>query len=338
MSKKIKAGIIGAGGYTGLELIKLIYAHPYFELSYIANSSGSVELDDLHPSLNSLLEKEVQKASAKKVCEECEIIFLALPHKSAMEYVKPALKAGKKVVDLSADYRLKKQTYEQHYTKHTDEENIEKSTYGLIEYFRDEIAGSSLVASPGCYPTATLLGLLPFVEHIDTDSIVFVDAKSGVSGAGKRVTQTNSFVSINENIHAYSPLCHRHEPEIKEKVEGLCKKSLEIAFVPHLIPATRGELVSIYAKLKDEVDASELLSRRYKDERFVRLFDTPVDIKSASGTHFCDIYAVSKGKKLFVSSAIDNLLRGASSQALCAANIMFGIDEGIGMPILPYTP
>jgi len=194
------------------------------------------------------------------------------------------------------------------------------------------------VAGPGCYPTATLLGILPFIPYIDPQSVLFVDAKSGVSGAGKKLAESSHFVTINDNIFAYNPLRHRHAPEIREKISKIHGVEMEVNFVPHLIPATRGELVSIHATLKEGIDPREILEKAYGEERFIRLRETPVDIKSVSGTHFCDIFAACNGRGLFVSAAIDNLLRGASSQALAAANLMTGQEEGAGIPLIAYVP
>jgi N-acetyl-gamma-glutamyl-phosphate reductase len=173
---------------------------------------------------------------------------------------------------------------------------------------------------------------------LDEHSPLFVDAKSGVSGAGKKLTELNTFVNVNENIVAYNPLKHRHAPEIAEKIEKIHGVKMHVNFVPHLIPATRGELVSVYGVLKEDIDPLTILKEHYKDDPFIRIRETPVDIKSTAGTHFCDIFAAKNGNALFVSSAIDNLLRGASSQALAAANLMCGYDEGMGLPTIPYMP
>jgi N-acetyl-gamma-glutamyl-phosphate reductase len=242
------------------------------------------------------------------------------------------------VVDLSADYRLELETYEAHYCPHEDKSHLPQSVYALIEYYREALKTTTLAAGPGCYPTATLLGILPFIPYLDTTAPLFVDAKSGVSGAGKTLSETTHFVNINDNIFAYNPLKHRHAPEIAEKIEKIHGVKMSVNFVPHLIPATRGELVSVYAVLKEDIDPLEVLKKHYANDAFVRIRENPVDIKSTAGTHFCDIFAAKNGNALFVSSAIDNLLRGASSQALAAANLMCGYDEGMGLPVIPYMP
>jgi len=333
-----KVAIIGASGYTGLELVKILINHPKFEISYIGTSRGKQSLTSLHPSLKGVLEFDVQKSEAKEIAKVADLAFLALPHKTSMGFAKDLLKLGLKVVDLSADYRLELEAYEEFYCPHEDKDNLKKSVYGMPEIYRDEIAKTSLVANPGCYPTATLLGLLPFVNYIDENSPIFVDAKSGLSGAGKKTNDMTQFVNINENMFAYNPFKHRHSPEIKEKLRLLTNKEFEVNFVPHLIPITRGELVSTYLKLNSKIDANAILKEFYKNEQFIRVRETPVDLKSTAGTNFCDIFVAQNGTSLFISSSIDNLLKGSSSGAVVNANIMCGYEEEMGIPILAYVP
>lgn len=334
----VKAGVVGASGYTGLELVKMLVSHGGFELTYLATTQGDTMIEQLHPSLTGVISLPVEKADPASVAERCEIVFLALPHKASMGFAKALLDQGVKVVDLSADYRLDLDTYEAHYCAHEDKNHLDDATYALIEYYREALKETRLAAGPGCYPTATLLGILPFIPYLDTDAPLFVDAKSGVSGAGKKLSETTHFVTINDNIFAYNPLKHRHAPEIAEKIEKVHGVKMHVNFVPHLIPATRGELVSVYATLKEDIDPLEILKKHYANDPFIRIRETPVDIKSTAGTHFCDIFAAKNGNALFVSSAIDNLLRGASSQALAAANLMCGYDEGMGIPTIAYMP
>ena len=334
----VKVGVVGASGYTGLELVKMLVAHPGFELSYLATTQGDTMIETLHPSLQGVVAMSVEKADAAAVAQQCELVFLALPHKASMGFAKTLLEQGVKVVDLSADYRLELDTYEAHYCAHEDKAHLDDSVYALIEYYREELKHTSLAAGPGCYPTATLLGILPFIPYLDANAPLFVDAKSGVSGAGKKLSETTHFVTINDNIFAYNPLKHRHAPEIAEKIEKVHGVRMHVNFVPHLIPATRGELISVYAVLKDDIDPLEVLKEHYRNDPFIRIREKPVDIKSTAGTHFCDIYAAKNGNALFVNSAIDNLLRGASSQALAAANLMCGYDEGMGIPVIAYVP
>jgi N-acetyl-gamma-glutamyl-phosphate reductase len=335
----IKVSIVGISGYTGLELVKILINHPKFDITYVANSEGGCDLVSLHPSLERVFNTNIEKTSIEDIAKYSDLCFLALPHKASMSYAKELINLGVKVVDLSADYRLELDTYEQFYCPHTDKENLKNSVYGLPEFYRDNIKKSNLVANPGCYPTATLLALLPFIDYIDCSSNIFIDAKSGVSGAGKKLSETNSFVTINENIFAYNPLKHRHFPEIKEKVSLIKGVDTKINFVPHLISVTRGMLISIYATLKDDsINPNDILKEFYKDEEFIRVKDNPVDIKSTAGTNYCDIYALKNSNALFISSSIDNLLRGASSQAVVNANIMCELDENLAIPKIAYVP
>ena len=334
----MNVAIIGASGYTGLELIKILINHPKFNISYIANSSGEMNVQDLHPSLKNVINMDVHSADASEVAKVAQIAFLALPHKTAMVFAKELLALGVKVIDLSADYRLSLENYEKHYCEHGDKENIKDAVYGLPEYFKEDIKKARLIANPGCYPTATLLALLPFIDYINTDNPIFIDAKSGVSGAGKNPSETTHYCQINDNVHAYNPFKHRHMPEIEEKIKILKGKELSINFVPHLLPLTRGMLVSVYATLKEDIDVNKVLEDAYKDSEFVRLRNKPVDVKSVAGTNFCDLFVTKNGNALFVSSAIDNLLRGASSQAVVNANIICGYEEYEGIPKIAYVP
>ncbi len=334
----MNVAIIGASGYTGLELIKLLITHPKFNISYIANSTGDINVQELHPCLKDVLNIEVSKANAKDISKVADIAFLALPHKTSMSFAKELLNLDVKVVDLSADYRLELDTYEKHYCEHEDKDHIKDSVYGLPEYYKNDIKDAKLIANPGCYPTASLLALLPFIEYIDTNAPIFIDAKSGVSGAGKNPSEATHFGQINENCHSYNPFKHRHMPEIQEKVRLLKNEEVSINFVPHLIPVTRGMLVSVYATLKNDINVSEILESTYKDSEFVRIREKPVDIKSTAGTNFCDIFAARNANALFITSSIDNLLRGASSQAVVNANLLCGFDEGEGIPKIAYVP
>lgn len=334
----INVAIVGASGYTGLELIKILLDHPRFNITYIANSEGGVSASDLHPSLDKVLDMPVQKADATEIAKVADLAFLALPHKASMGFAKELLALDVKVVDLSADYRLQLDTYEEHYCPHEDKENLKHSVYGLPEFYYEQIQNAKLIANPGCYPTATLLGLLPFVPYIDPKSNIFIDAKSGVTGAGKKLSDTTHFVNVNENIFAYGPLKHRHQPEIDEKVLELTDIETNINFVPHLIPVNRGMLVSVYATLEDVCDAKQVLKEFYTDDKFVRVKDKPVTIKDTAGTNFCDIFVEQKGNAIFINTSIDNLLRGASSQAVVNANIMCGFEEDEGINKFAYVP
>ncbi|AWI33657.1 N-acetyl-gamma-glutamyl-phosphate reductase [Helicobacter apodemus] len=335
---KIAASIIGAGGYTGLELIKLLINHPIFELVSIYGTEYHEELSTLYPSFKKILSMPVLQTNIQSIVQSSKVVFLALPHQKAMEYIKILSKHEIKIIDLSADYRLSLNQYEAFYTRHLDAENLNNAIYGLPEYNRSLIAKSNLIANPGCYPTASLLAILPFIPYLDSTQTLYIDAKSGVSGAGKKLAYTSHFVNINENLFAYSPITHRHSPEIDEQITKITKTSIKILFVPHLIPLTRGMLVSIYARLKDIINPLEILQQHYKEEKFIRICDYCVQIKNVVGTHFCDIYAKNDGKDLFITASIDNLLRGASSQAVANANLMCGLEETLGLPKIAYVP
>ena len=331
----INVGVVGATGYTGLELVKMLVKHPIFHLAYIANSEGGTTINKLHPSLNGVCEDEVHCADIDTMASACDLVFLALPHKTAMAYVKPLIEKGVKVVDLSADYRLPQDIYEAFYCPHTDTQNLSHVVYGLPEMFREELKSAKLVANPGCFPTSAILGLLPFMEKRVAHTPIIVDAKTGVSGAGKKLSDTTHFVNVNDNLFAYNPLMHRHAPEIANKLDVAFD---EINFVPHLVPVTRGMISSIYIQINDDFDAQTVLREYYKDEPFIRISDKPVTMKDVAGTNFCDIYVKQKGNLLFIASAIDNLMRGASSQALVNANLMMGLDETMGVPDIAYVP
>jgi N-acetyl-gamma-glutamyl-phosphate reductase len=333
--KAIKVGVVGASGYTGLELVKILLNHPRFELAYVANSEGDTTLDKLHPSLSGVCDMQVKKADMDEVAKECELVFLALPHKTAMAYVKPLIAKGVKVVDLSADYRLPLDTYEEFYCEHSDKENLEHSVYGLPELFFEELKSAKLVANPGCFPTSAILGLLPFMDKRVDGTPIIIDAKTGVSGAGKKLSDTTHFVNVNDNLFAYNPLMHRHAPEIADKLNIDFE---DVNFVPHLVPITRGMLSSIYIQVGEEIDAQKILEEFYKKSPFVRISDKPVTMKDTAGTNFCDIYVKQKGSTLLILSSIDNLMRGASSQAVVNANLMMGLEEDMGIPKIAYVP
>lgn len=331
----INVGVIGASGYTGLELVKILIKHPKFRLSYVANSEGGTTLSELHPSLKGVFECKVLKVDIDDIATECELVFLAVPHQTAMAFVKPLIEKGVKVVDLSADYRLPKDIYEEFYCPHTDTQNLSHAVYGLPELFRKELRDAKLVANPGCFPTSAILGVLPFMDKRVKNTPIIVDAKTGVSGAGKKLSDNTHFVNVNDNLFAYNPLMHRHAPEIANKL-GVSFD--EVYFVPHLVPLTRGMISSIYIHVKGDFDANAVLEEFYKDSVHVRVSKNPVDMKNVAGTNFCDIYVKQKGNILFISSAIDNLMRGASSAAVANANLMMGFDEDLGVPNIAYVP
>lgn len=331
-----KVGIIGVSGYTGLELIKILLSHPGFEISYLGASTQG-EISEIFPQLRGVLQMPVRVADAADAAKACDLIFLALPHGKAMEFAREILKfKSVKVVDLSADYRLSRELYEKNYTAHLDPQNLAHAVYGLPELNREKIRAARLTANPGCYPTCSILALAPFMRLLDPALGVFIDAKSGVSGAGKALKTSSHFVSVNENAGAYSPISHRHADEIKEQLQILKGGGFSTLFVPNLLPITRGMLVSAFGVLQKSVDAEAVLREFYENEPFVRVRSEPVSIKNVAGTHFCDIFVKTAGDKIWINSAIDNLLRGASSQAVANANLMCGFAEATALPRIAH--
>ena len=332
----IKVGILGISGYTGLELVKLILAHPHFELSYAGASSES-RLSELFPQLRGVFDMEVEVADISQIKKRCELVFTALPHMQSMKYIKE-LRELVKIVDLSADYRISLENFRANYGEHTDAKGLESAVYSVPELHRHSLKNCLLVANPGCYPTASLLALAPFAKMIDEKVGVFIDAKSGVSGAGKSLKASSHFISVDENANAYSPLTHRHAAEIKEHLDAL-GGAADVLFVPHLLPLNRGMLVSVYITLKEQfsqINPLDVLNDFYSKESFIRICHEPPQIKNVAGTHFADLCAYKSGDKIVVLSAIDNLLRGASSQALANANIICGFDESLALPRLAH--
>jgi N-acetyl-gamma-glutamyl-phosphate reductase len=334
----INVAIVGASGFTGLELIKMVIMHPEFNLTYLANSLGETRADILHPMLSGVCDLAVDKMDVTDLAKKAELAFLAVPHKTAMEVVAPLIALDVKVVDLSADYRLLQEAYEANYVPHTDTKNLKHAVYGLPELNRTALKSALLVANPGCYPTASILGVMPFLPYIKENTPLFIDAKSGVSGAGKKLSDTTHYGYINENMFAYAPITHRHAAEIDEKLSLKSGKNFDVMFVPHLVPLMRGMIASIFVSLESEIDAVRVLEAFYKDEPFVRVRKEPVQMKHVAGTNFCDIFVAQKGKQLFISSAIDNLLKGASSAAMVNANLMCGLKEDCGIPKIAYAP
>lgn len=332
----IKVGILGVSGYTGLELVKLILAHPHFELSYAGASSES-RLSELFPQLRGVFDLAVEVADISQIKKRCELVFTALPHMQSMKYIKE-LREHIKIVDLSADYRISLESFRANYGEHTDAKGLESAVYSVPELHRHSLKNCLLVANPGCYPTASLLALAPFAKMIDEKAGVFIDAKSGVSGAGKSLKASSHFISVDENANAYSPLTHRHAAEIKEHFYALGGAG-DVLFVPHLLPLNRGMLASVYITLKEQfsqINPIDVLNDFYSKESFIRICSEPPQIKNVAGSHFADLSAYKSGDKIVVLSAIDNLLRGASSQALANANIICGFDESLALPRLAH--
>lgn len=334
----INIGIVGATGYAGEELIAILLKHPHARITHLSAKIGKPQaITKLFPRFAGRIELVCKEPQVKEVISNCEIVFLALPHTVSMGIVPKLLQAGKRIIDLSADYRLKDTLlYEYFYTvKHKDKINLAKSIYGLPEIHRAKIKTAQLTANPGCYPTVSILGLAPLaaMNLADMDAII-IDAKSGATGAGRKAAQEFFFSEINENFRAYKINTHQHLPEINQELSKLAGKKISVTFVPHLLPLNRGILTTIYAKKArgSRLKAQGIISlykNFYKNEPFVRVReegDYP-ELKDVVGTNFCDIGIKDTKDNIIIIAAIDNLLKGASGQAVQNMNIMCGFPE-----------
>ena len=338
--KTVRVGILGVSGYTGREVFALGLNHPGIRLTYVAANNTQGPMAEIYPEFLNRTTMVCQKFDIKKAIEKCDLVFLALPHTESMNVAPKLLKAGLKVIDLSADYRFKSaKVYESWYGhKHADAKNLDKAIYGLPELFRQKIKGAGFVANPGCYPTAAILGLAPLISiRRDIQSIV-VDAKSGTSGAGRKLAVGLLLTESAENFKAYKVLSHQHAPEIEQTLSQLAGRTTRIHFVAHLLPIKRGILNTMYVHLKEGMTLNQvhnLYKKFYKMEPFVRVhpLGAQPEIKNVAHTNFCDIgLAVSSDRKMVVvTSAIDNLVKGAAGQAVQNMNIMLGFNETEGL-------
>lgn len=337
----LKVGIIGATAYTSLELIKILLRHPEAKITYLGvRRTDHPKISDIFPSLKELLDLPCETIEQKEAPKNIDIAFITLPPTISMQYVPLFTKKGIKVIDFSADYRFRdKSLYEKWYkAQHTDDKGIETAVYGLPELFRNEIKKANLVGNPGCYTTATILALTPLLAKglIYAEDII-VDAKSGVSGRGREPKEDTHYCECNENVEAYSVGSHRHSPEIEHILTIKTNQKVAIQFVPHLIPMNRGILCTIYAKPKDETlsdnDIHKIYSSFYKNEPFVRLKEGSEfpKTKDVIYTNFCDIATKVTENRIIILSAIDNLIKGASGQAVQNMNVMCGFDEKMGL-------
>ncbi len=335
-----KVGIVGATAYTSLELIKILLRHPEAEISYLGTRrKAGIRISEIFPALTKIFEMPCSQLSDSNVPGDVDLVFVTLPPTVSMQFVPQFLDAGIKVVDLSADYRFpKKSVYERWYkAKHTDSSRLGTAVYGLPELFRDKIKAATLVANPGCYPTSAIIGLAPLIKAglIYTDDIV-IDAKSGISGSGREPKEATHYCERNENLEAYNVGAHRHTPEIEGILSLLGATNPLVYFTPHLIPMTRGLLCSIYVKLKNQVSNKEirdLFSDMYENEPFIRLSAENAfpKTKDVSNTNICEIAAKVVDKRAIIFSGIDNLVKGASGQAVQNMNIMCGYNETRGL-------
>ena len=344
MPKK-KIGVVGATGYTGSELVRILANHPEVEIAVITSESRAGEkFSDVHPFFKGIVDQPLHKAD--KVNElDLDLVFLALPHGVSMEYVKQFAGKGFKIVDFSGDFRLDSpKTYEEWYNKpHTFVAGFDTAVYGLPELFYDKIKGADLVANPGCYPTSAILPLAPLLANgiIESKGII-IDAKSGITGAGIKASTTTHFSNVNDNFRAYGLKNHRHTIEIQGVLSGITA-GVTLQFTPHLLPVDRGILSTTYARPKGATSGAKLKALYqdfYKDKPFVRICDTPPAIKDVRGSNYCNIYADfdERTGNIILISTIDNLVKGAAGQAVQNMNIMLGFEESLGLNQIPVNP
>ncbi len=330
----IRVGILGATGYTALELIKLLLRHPEAQITAVTSrQEGRPPIASTHPSLTGRLDLPLEDFAPAAVAQRCDCIFSCLPHAASAESAKALLTLGKRVIDFSADYRLNDPaTYRQWYEHdHPDAERLGQTVYGLPELFREQIPAAKLVANPGCYPTSAILPLAPFLKEnwIESTDII-VDSKSGVSGAGRTPKLGTLYPECNESISAYSVGKHRHAPEIEQILGRTTGTDPQIIFTPHLVPMDRGILTVSYSKPcrpTTEAEALEHLQDAYRGEPFVRVVKHLPATKDVAHTNFCHITARVTGGRLLLISVIDNLIKGASGAAVQNFNLMYGFDE-----------
>ena len=336
----MKVSIIGATGYTGVELVKILLKHPEVEIEMITSQSfAGKKISGIYPWLSTDL--VCQSLDVEKIVSFSSFIFTALPHGASMEVVGKLYSRRKRIVDLSADFRLTNpRVYENWYgVTHKKKDLLKQAVYGLPELYREKIKEARLVANPGCYPTSAILPLAPLLRHdlIKEDSII-VDSKSGVTGAGRKLSLKTHFPEVNENLSAYQVGCHRHIPEIEQELAKLAQKEVKITFVPHLVPLNRGILSTCYAGLKDSLKPKDLVKvfeDFYREEPFVEILSQGCfpQVKDVVNSNRCQIGLTIDEKKstVIIISTIDNLGKGASSQAVQNMNIMCGFEETMGL-------
>lgn len=344
-TSKIKVGIIGGTGYTGVELLRILAIHPSVELSVITSrGEAGLPVADMFPSLRGYIDLSFSDP-AKSDLASCDLVFFATPNGIAMQQTRELLAAGVRIIDLAADFRIQDvATWEKWYgMTHACPELLSQAVYGLPEMNREQIKGAQLVANPGCYPTAVQLGFMPLLEAglIDPQYLI-ADAKSGVSGAGRKAETHILFAEAGDNFKAYGVAGHRHLPEISQGLTNMAGKSVGLTFVPHLTPLIRGIHATLYGQLNKEADLQALFEQRYANERFVDVLPKGAhpETRSVRGSNQCRIavHRPQGGDTVVVLSVIDNLVKGAAGQAVQNMNIMFGFAENTGLEIVPLLP
>ena len=341
----IKVGIVGGTGYTGVELLRLLALHPQVELRAITSrADAGTPVNQMFPSLRGFLDISFTHPDTAHL-EQCDVVFFATPNGIAMQQVRSLLAAGVRVIDLAADFRIRDvKVWEKWYgMSHACPDLIEQAVYGLPEVNRDKIRQAQLVANPGCYPTAVQLGFFPLLEAglVDAGSLI-ADAKSGVSGAGRKAEVGSLFSEASDNFKAYGVSGHRHLPEIRQGLASVAKHEVGLTFVPHLTPLIRGIHATLYARLKTDTDLQILFEKRYENEPFVDVMPAGSlpETRSVRGSNRCRIavHRPQDGDTVVVLSVIDNLVKGAAGQAVQNMNIMFGLPEATALNLVPLLP
>ena len=342
----ISVGIVGATGYAGAELVRILSGHPEAEITVLTSRQYEGQpFSEAFPSFRGIVDQTCQPYDPEEINDRAEVVFLALPHQLPMAFVPELLDFGKSVIDLSADFRFRDVAlYESVYQQHTAPEVLLHTVYGLSEINRERIHGAELVGNPGCYPTSVLLPLLPLVTEglIYTDDLI-ADSKSGVSGAGRSPAVGSLFSEVAESFKPYNVASHRHAPEMNMMLTDAAGQHVHITFVPHLVPMSRGMQTTIYTGLRGDATKDhvrECLRAFYEDKPFVRICPEGVvpDSRNVRGANYCDIgvaYDAAAGR-LILMSAIDNLVKGAAGQAVQNMNLMLGLDEVTGLDSRPY--
>ena len=333
----IRVAIIGASGYTGAEAIKIILQHSQAKLVYLTalpEECGAV--DGVFPQFKGRCNLQIEPLDFGKLSGQADVALCCLPHKVSMGFVPKLLDMGLKVIDFSADYRIKNvAVYEKFYQKHTDTANLAKAVYGLPELFREQIKSAKLVANPGCFPTGAILAIAPLLKEnlIDTGSII-VNAVTGISGAGKNPSVKFHFPNMNENLFPYGIGTHRHLPEMEQIAGEIAGCNVQILFQPHAGSFDRGILSSVYCQPKKNISneqLAKLYNGFYAKETFVQVRKDPPAVKDVAGTNYCHIFVTCVKSRILAFSAIDNLVKGASGQAIQNMNILFGLEETMGL-------
>ena len=344
-TSKIKVGIVGGTGYTGVELLRILAIHPAVELRVITSrGEAGLPVADMFPSLRGYIDLTFSDP-AKSDLAGCDLVFFATPNGIAMQQTRELLAAGVRIIDLAADFRIQDvATWEKWYgMTHACPELLSQAVYGLPEMNRAQIRDAQLVANPGCYPTAVQLGFMPLLEAglIDPQYLI-ADAKSGVSGAGRKAETHILFAEAGDNFKAYGVAGHRHLPEISQGLTHMAGKSVGLTFVPHLTPLIRGIHATLYGRLNKDIDLQALFEQRYANERFVDVLPKGAhpETRSVRGSNQCRIavHRPQGGDTVVVLSVIDNLVKGAAGQAVQNMNIMFGFAENTGLEIVPLLP